>query len=93
VAHVHAGVGYTNRLMVGAHYMRAFSQDEHAGSAAPDGRIDVYAGDVRLNLGRFGHFYEALSYTDALQARTVSRVFSVLTPWAARGSWTITSAP
>jgi hypothetical protein len=85
VAHVHAGVGYSNWVMVGAHYLRAFSQDEHAGSAAPDGRIDVYAGDVRLNLGRFGHFYEALSYTDALQARTVSRVFSVLNTLGGKG--------
>jgi len=84
VAHVHAGVGYANRVMVGAHYLRAFSQDDHA-TSAPDGRIDVYAEDVRLNLGRFGHFYEALSYTDALQARTVSRVFSVLNTLGGKG--------
>ena len=85
VAHVHAGVGYAGRVMVGGHFLRAFSQDDRDGSAAPDGRIDVYAGDVRLNLGRFGHFYAALSYTDALQARTVSRIVSVLNTLGGKG--------
>jgi len=42
-------------------------------------------GTCGLNLGRFGHFYEALSYTDALQARTVSRVFSVLNTLGGKG--------
>jgi hypothetical protein len=85
VAHVHAGVGYSNWLMVGAHYLRAFSQDEHAGALAPDGRIDVVALDKRLNLGRFGHLYLAEVYTDALQARTVSRVFNFLNTLGGKG--------
>jgi hypothetical protein len=84
VAHVHAGVGYSNWLMVGAHYLRAFSQDDHA-TLAPDGRIDVAALDKRLNLGRFGHLYLAEVYTDALQARSVSRVFSVLNTLGGKG--------
>jgi hypothetical protein len=88
VAHVHGGVGYTQQgmsVMVGGHFMRAFSQDDRDGTSAPDGRIDVYAGDVRLNLGRFGHFYGALSYTDALQARTVSRIISILNTQGGKG--------
>jgi hypothetical protein len=40
---------------------------------------------VRLNLGRFGHFYGALTYTDALQARTVSRVISILNTQGGKG--------
>jgi len=52
--------------------------DDRAGTAALDGSIDVYAGDARLNMGRFGHLYAAVAYTDAVQARSVSRVISVL---------------
>ena len=88
VAHVHGGVGYTHQgmgVMVGGHFLRAFSQDDRAGTSAPDGRIDVYAGDVRLNLGRFGHLYLALARTDALQARTVSRIISVLNTQGGKG--------
>jgi hypothetical protein len=85
VAHVHAGVGYSNSLMVGAHYLRAFSQDDRAGTRAPDGRIDVWAMDVRANRGRFGHAYVAASYVDALQARSVSRIIGVLNTQGGKG--------
>jgi hypothetical protein len=78
VAHAHLGVGYARRLTVGAHIFRAWSQDDRDGTSEPDGRINIFAGDVRLGLGRFGHFYAAYSYTDALQARSISRVLSVL---------------
>ena len=78
VAHVHGAVAYANLVTVGAHFMRAFSQDERAGTDALDGRIHVFAGDTRWTMGRFGHLYLAYSYTSALQARTVSRIFSVL---------------
>jgi hypothetical protein len=78
VGHLHAGVGYDRMLTLGAHYIHAFSQDDRAGTTQPDGRIDIYAGDVRVNAGRFGHAYAAFSYTDALQARPVSRVVSVM---------------
>ena len=88
VAHVHGGVGYASRgmgAMLGGHFLRAFSQDDRAGTLAPDGRIDVLAGDARLSLGRFGHLYLAAAYTDALQARTVSRVVSVLNTLGGKG--------
>jgi hypothetical protein len=65
--------------------MRAFSQDDRAGTSAPDGRIDVLAGDARANMGRFGHLYFAAAYTDALQARSVSRVVSVLNTKGGKG--------
>jgi hypothetical protein len=78
VAHAHVGVGYARRLTVGGHFIRAWSQDDRDGENEPDGRINIFAGDVRLGLGRFGHFYAAYSYTSALQARSLSRVLSVL---------------
>jgi hypothetical protein len=88
VAHVHGAVGYADRgmgAMVGGHFLRAFSQDDRDGTSAPDGRIDVLAGDARLNLGRFGHLYFAVAHTDALQARTVSRVISILNTLGGKG--------
>jgi hypothetical protein len=76
--HLHAGLGWRRQLTAGIHLLRAFSSDDRAGTSAPDGRINVFAGDVRVNAGRFGHLYLAYSYTDALQARSVSRIISVL---------------
>jgi hypothetical protein len=78
VAHGHVGVGWRRQLTVGAHFLRAFSMDDRAGTSAPDGRINIFAGDARVNAGRFGHLYLAYSYTDALQSRAVSRIISVL---------------
>jgi hypothetical protein len=76
--HLHAGLGWRRVLTVGAHALRAFSIDDRAGTMAPDGRINIFAGDLRVNAGRFGHLYLAYSHTDALQARSVSRIISVL---------------
>jgi hypothetical protein len=78
VAHAHLGVGYARHVTAGAHFIRAWSQDDRDGENEPDGRINIFAGDLRLGLGRFGHFYAAYSYTSALQARSLSRVLSVL---------------
>jgi len=78
VAHGHVGVGWRRQLTLGAHFLRAFSMDDRAGTTAPDGRINIFAADARVNAGRFGHLYLAYSYTDALQARAVSRIISVL---------------
>jgi hypothetical protein len=78
VNHLHAGVGY-QAATLGGHFISAWSQDERAtGTLAPDGSIVVLATDLRLSLGRFGHFYAAFSRADAKHAHTVSRIFSVL---------------
>jgi hypothetical protein len=78
VAHAHVGAGWARKLTLGAHFIRAFSLDDRTGQNEPDGRINIFAGDVRLGLGRFGSFYAAYAYTSALQARALSRVISVL---------------
>jgi hypothetical protein len=85
VGHLHAGVGYARMVTVGGHVIHAFSQDDRAGADQPDGRIDVYAGDVRANMGRFGHLYGAFAYTNALQSRSVSRIVSVLNTQGGKG--------
>ncbi len=79
INHVHAGVGYQGKVTLGGHYIHAFSQDDQGtGTLLPDGSIRILAADVRLSLGRFGHFYTALSKVDAEHASTVSRIIEVL---------------
>jgi hypothetical protein len=78
VVHGHLGASWRRMVTVGAHFIRAFSLDDRVGPNEPDGRINIFAGDVRVGAGRFGSFYGAYSYTSALQARDLSRVISVL---------------
>jgi hypothetical protein len=79
VNHLHAGVGYKSLATLGAHFISAWSQDDRAtGTLAPDGGLTVLATDLRLTMGRFGHFYIAYAHTDANHAHTVSRIISVL---------------
>lgn len=78
-SHFHAGIGYRGKVVLGGHYINAFSQDERAtGTLQPDGKILILAGDLRLNLGRFGHFYAAASQTQATDASTVGRIVEVM---------------
>ncbi len=79
VNHFHAGLGYRSLATVGAHFINAQSHDDHAtGTLLPDGALTIAAADVRLTMGRYGHFYTALSYASASHARTVSRIIEVL---------------
>jgi hypothetical protein len=79
VTHFHAGFGYRGKAMLGGHYINAFSRDERGtGTLLPDGRITILAGDLRLNLGRFGHLYAAVSHTDASEASSVGRIVEVM---------------
>jgi hypothetical protein len=79
VNHLHAGLGYRSLATLGAHFITAWSQDDRAtGTLAPDGNIVILATDLRLTMGRFGHFYLAFAHTDAHHAHTISRVISVL---------------
>ena len=90
VHHGHLAASYQRKVLAGLHYLRAWSQDDRANASVlpnniPDGSIDIYAADLRLNLGRFGHFYAAGSYTDARYVMSVSRVISVLNTRGGQG--------
>jgi hypothetical protein len=78
VAHGHLGVGYKTWGTLAGHYIRAFSRDDRAGALAPDGLLEISAADLRLTLGRFGHLYLAYARAVGDNARTVSRIISVL---------------
>jgi|HubBroStandDraft_5_1064220.scaffolds.fasta_scaffold31628_2 hypothetical protein len=78
VAHGHLGVSIARKVTIGGHYIRAFSLDDRVGPNEPDGRINIFAADVRVGMGRLGQFYGAYAYTSALQARDLSSVISVL---------------
>ena len=84
VADAHLGVSYRQRVTLGGHFIRAWGQDT-MGSSTPDGRINIIAADARFSMGRFGHLYLAYSHTDALQARVVSRIISVLNTQGGKG--------
>jgi hypothetical protein len=79
VNHLHAGLGYRSLATLGAHFISAWSQDDRAtGTLAPDGNITILASDLRISMRRYGHFYAAVSHTEATHAYTVSRIIAVL---------------
>jgi hypothetical protein len=79
VNHLHAGLGYRSLATLGVHFITAWSQDDRAtGTLAPDGNITILASDLRVTMRRFGHFYAAVSHTEATHAYTVSRIIGVL---------------
>jgi hypothetical protein len=96
VSHVHAGVSLRNRAAIALHYLRAWSQDDRSTSNVvsdptmvqnnpPDGSMDIYAADVRVTAGRFGHLYLAGSYIDARYIASLSRIISVLNTKGGQG--------
>lgn len=78
VTHWHAALSYKAMVTLGAHYVYAWSQDERASPYQPDGSIAVLAADLRLSLGRFGHFYAAYARTDAEHSVSVGRTIEIL---------------
>jgi hypothetical protein len=79
VSHFHGGVGYKGLATLGLHYMTVFSQDDRAIPASiPDGRVDILGADLRLTLGRFGHFYFGAAHHDIDHARSLGRIVEIL---------------
>jgi hypothetical protein len=79
VSHFHAGIGYDGLVSLGGHYMTAWTQDDRATqNGVAEGRLDILGADLRLTLGRFGHFYVAGAQHTADRTRTLSRVIEVL---------------
>lgn len=77
--HLHGGVGYRGMATLAGHYIRAWSQDDTAsGRLQPDGSIQVLGADLRLSMGRFGHFYAAYSHVNAEYASTIGRIIEIL---------------
>jgi len=93
VHHLHAGVGFSKRLHVAAHWLHAFSKDDRTPDLAPvqldpapslparnqpDGKIDVFGLELRLSGEHLGRLYLGGSYTRLVDASTVGNVISVL---------------
>jgi hypothetical protein len=95
VNHFHLGLAYQRFLTFGAHYLKAWAQDDRStgpivdaqGNATgfPDGNIEIIGADLRLNMGRFGHLYGAFSHVDATSARVVGRIVEVLNTRGGKG--------
>lgn len=79
VNHLHLGAGFFGKATLGLHYLSAFSQDDRAtGPLNPDGSIRILGGDLRLTLGKYGHFYAGAALVDAENSRSVGRIVEVL---------------
>ncbi len=79
VSHIHGGLGYKGLATLGLHYMTVFSADDRAiPESQPDGRMDILGADVRLTLGRFGHFYFGAAHHDVDHGRSLGRIVEVL---------------
>jgi hypothetical protein len=86
VNHVHAGLAYRSLATIGAHLINAQSHDDLSNgtnvssgtSHEPDGDLTVLGADLRLTMGRFGHFYAAFASAKASHARSISQIISIL---------------
>lgn len=80
VNHAHLGIGFMNFVTLGAHYMTAWSQDDRASVSTlnPDGRINIYGGELRFTMGRFGHLFVGGTEVKADKAASVGRTVEVL---------------
>jgi hypothetical protein len=80
VNHAHLGLGFKKFVTLGAHYMTAWSQDDRAnvGPLNPDGRINLFGGEARFTMGRFGHLYVGGTLVKADNAASVGRTIEVL---------------
>lgn len=77
--HYHLAASYRGMATLGGHYIHALSRDERgSGTLGGDGNIHILGADLRLNLGRFGHFMAAFQQTTAENASTVGRVVEIM---------------
>jgi hypothetical protein len=65
LAHLHAGVSYGQKLLVGLHYLYTWAQDARATPTQPDPSLRVLGADVRLSGGVLGDGYIGFSRVDA----------------------------
>jgi hypothetical protein len=76
--HAHLGLGYRHRLLLGFHYMEAWTQDARATPTDPDGRIRVLGADLRLDGSVGGDAYLGVSHVTADHALPVSDAIEVI---------------
>jgi hypothetical protein len=75
----HLGLNYAGLATLGLHHLTAFTQDDRASqNAQPDGRITALGADLRLTLGRFGHFYFGTASHSLDYARSVGNIIEIL---------------
>lgn len=78
LAHLHAGVSYQKKAVLGLHYMTTWSQDARATPTDPDGSIQVLGADVRFNAGVLGDGYVGFSRVDAKASLPVAGALELL---------------
>lgn len=80
--HAHANMAWKKTVIVGAHYLTAWTQEEDRDGSLltnpPDGRLTSIGPEVRLNGGPFGELYLAFDQLRAHNAVTVAPAFEVL---------------
>lgn len=82
--HAHAGLGISDMLTFGAHYINTWTKDKYATGTNPDGSIRVVGADVKLIGGYLGEAYLGYSNINAKNAIAVSDSIEVL---HSQGGW------
>jgi hypothetical protein len=79
VNHAHIGIGYEHFSTLAGHNMTARSQDDRASVSTlnPDSRINLFGGERRFTMGRFGHLYMGGVQVRADKAASVGRTVEV----------------
>jgi hypothetical protein len=78
LTHYHAGVAYKKIVDANLHYLASWAQDARATPTAPDGKIDVVGGEVRLTGGLAGVLYAGYSHVSATNAGAVGPAIEVI---------------
>lgn len=81
-AHHHVGMAWKDKVDFGLHHIVAFAQseahDESLDPDLPDGNVQIFGPDLRLDFGRGGYWYLGYSYANLKTARVVGPSVEVL---------------
>jgi hypothetical protein len=83
--HVHGDVTFDKWATLGLHYLSSWAQEEDRvgtlnppSANLPDGKLDVYGAELKLDANMFGYFYAGFSHISADDAVTVAPAIEVL---------------
>jgi hypothetical protein len=82
--HAHGDVTFDKWATLGLHYLSSWAQEEDrvgtlpASANFPDGKLDVYGAELRLDMNIAGYFYAGFSHIAADDAVTVAPAIEVL---------------